>query len=252
MSTAASTGTVEFPSIAALRCRGLRYWFAAVGTLAIAIPYLSPLAVLRQHPYIAPTPPLPRLVVPAVAFPTLAPPKLHPQAALPAAPPRGAASTSAGTRGARQVRRRVPIVSDLRSLPSARAKPKAAPADPFANVPTIEDTVGAPPPPSSPLGDAAPAAPPAAVPSAQPGELPANVPTDSDPAIRAAVVAARPSTQAVNSTMASAGAKASRHSSTRSLAATKSAVDGPPTTSGGVTPAPDSDTLSSRDSDQGR
>lgn len=163
MSTAADLGTVEFPSIAALRCRGVRYWLVAVGTLAIAIPYLSPLAALRQHPYVPPPAPLPRLVVPAVAFPTLAPPKLHAQAPLPVAPAQPAASKAASTRRTRQVRHRVPIVSDLRTYPTTpKKKKKAAPADPFANVPTVVDTTGAPPSPTSPLGDATP---PAALPA---------------------------------------------------------------------------------------
>ena len=92
---------------------------------------------------------LPTLSVPLVEIPTLGVPKLH--AAPKAAPkptiktPAQGATTKHGTR--KLVKRRVPVHTDTyqQSAAATSAPKKKAPADPFAKVPIVQDTVGAPP-----------------------------------------------------------------------------------------------------------
>jgi hypothetical protein len=144
----ATVGAAADPlSLAALRVRGLRYWFAGIGLLALAIPYTSALAALRQPSYVPPTKPLPMIGVPAVAFPLLRVPKLH---AAPKAVAEHAQHAAAAPAAAAQpvkhvrkvVRRRLPVVADTHSTQPGAKQAPAKPADPFLKVPVVEDDIG--------------------------------------------------------------------------------------------------------------
>src|SRR5204863_8864313 len=137
--------------LTALRFRGLRYWFAGVGLLALVLPYGGAVAALGQPAYQAPVKGISLLAAPVFAFPQLRVPKLR----VPPAPPRArhaaptthapAPVTSAPTRTRRHVvRRKLPVVSDLHSLTPKASKPEGAPKDPFADVAVVEDAIGDP------------------------------------------------------------------------------------------------------------
>ncbi|HEY8704771.1 MAG TPA: hypothetical protein VIL98_08455, partial [Gaiellaceae bacterium] len=117
---------------------------------------------------------LPTLSVPLVRIPTLAVPKLH---AVPkhAAKPTLAkpAHRATPTHGKRKlVKRRVPIHTDKYTQSAMLPAKQGISADPFAKVPVVEDTVGAPPiiapnptPPATTAAQSAPAPAPAPAPA---------------------------------------------------------------------------------------
>src|SRR5205814_530100 len=150
-------------SLASLRFRTLRYWFAGIGLLSLTLLYVNPLVISAiRAPAI--TDSLPEVVVPLVPFPTLAVPKVQrpaPLATTPATPTHAASRTHtvrisgapfAGRYGrdslaAEAGRRthRVPVVTDRHSLTPPQQKAKKKVKDPFANATVVQDAVGAPP-----------------------------------------------------------------------------------------------------------
>ena len=138
---------------------------ALVGTLSIATLYVNPAAIGLLQPAAASLPAaLPEMTVPAFAFPTLAVPKLH--AATKAAPLQAVpAATLHAAKHATQKsvpathRVKVPVVTSTWSVAPPSPKTTAAkPAkDPFAKVPVVTQTSGAPQPtitdPSTTAGD---------------------------------------------------------------------------------------------------
>ncbi|HVM56368.1 MAG TPA: hypothetical protein VMT74_02815, partial [Gaiellaceae bacterium] len=142
------------------RFRGARHVLAAVGLIGLAVPYASGFAAFRQPAYSPPAPALPVVGIPLVRFPELAVPKLRRPVAVPAAAPRASASRHAKS-GAQRTRR-IPVVTDKRSLPGSSGIAKTnKPVDLFANRPVVVDTVGVPPvqPASGATQQSAPAAP---------------------------------------------------------------------------------------------
>src|SRR3954447_8397688 len=171
--------------LTAMRVRGVRYVWATLGVLVLAVMYAAPVvAVFRQPALPGRTTPLPNLAFPNVALPILRVPTLHPLAPVPAAPPAAHHSTAlhalAPTKTRKVARRTtVPVVSDTHTqvAPTAAAK-KSAPKDPFANVPTVSDEVGvvvALPTQQTPASSA-PAAPDTTAPTAAPDAQPATSP----------------------------------------------------------------------------
>ena len=76
-SYAARQTVIDPLSLGALRFRGCRYWFAAVGLLALTLPYVGAVAAFGQPAYRAPVKGLPLVAAPVFAFPQLRVPKLR-------------------------------------------------------------------------------------------------------------------------------------------------------------------------------
>src|SRR4051794_16225954 len=124
MGTAAGA-QFEALSLTALRQRAIGLWLTALGLLAFAVTYVSPMALaLRQAPIPTPTP-LPRLMVVSITFPKLLVPKPEsaPAVARTAAPTQQspASKTAAAPRRERathrpqrEVRRQVPATKRAR------------------------------------------------------------------------------------------------------------------------------------------
>ena len=148
-----------------MRMRGVRYWWAGIGLLVLALMYASPvLATFRTPSLPGSTPPLPALSVPQIAFPQLQVPKVHRLASLPALP-RTSPAAHAAPAARQAVSHRVPVISDKHRQAATPQSAQKKAKDPFANVAVVSDSVGSPlnlpaPPPAA----ATPATPPAAVP----------------------------------------------------------------------------------------
>jgi hypothetical protein len=162
-----STAVAGYPgdglSLIALRTRAVKYWLVGISLLTLGVTYVAPIAAALRMPgeqsY------LPSISVPLVRVPTLAVPKLHAAPAQAALPKLNTGShRAAPTHKRKLVNKRVPVLTDkyTQTPAASTATKKKAAKDPFANVPVVEDTVGAPPiiAPTTPA--AAPAAAPAA------------------------------------------------------------------------------------------
>ena len=140
----------------ALRVRGVRYWWAALGFTVLVFPSFAAVAVAIRQPAPARAGrPLPTLSLPAVQFPMLRVPKLQRLAPLPPLHHPSAAIPSATTASPKLVRRRVPILTNTYSSqpPStstaaaqqySAAAPAATAAIPPPTAPVVESTVGTP------------------------------------------------------------------------------------------------------------
>jgi Ca2+-binding RTX toxin-like protein len=148
-------------SLAGLRTRNMRYWIVALCLGAFLSAYVSPM-ILALSQGDRPTFSLPRLELAVLGFPALKVPDVGLPAKAkdrPVVSSRGASapSTAAPARAAQQARRTAQPVQVVTSTyvltaPEKQApKRTAAPADPFANVPVVESSVGALPPQTHPL-----------------------------------------------------------------------------------------------------
>ena len=193
------TEDFETLSLAALRYRTVRLWFVGVGLFALVFTYVAPtVAPLLLLPAPATTvTSLPELAFPSVVFPELAPPppvrvgKPAPVAHVRLAPqPRQTpgtqpqeARTPAPAAAARTPREgasaTVPVVTNRYSLVPAE-KPATTKADPFENVPVVDDTIGLTP--ELPADALVPATAAPAVESAPAAAEPAPALTEADPA----------------------------------------------------------------------
>ena len=211
-------------SVASLRFGALRFWLAAMGLIAFAVMYVNPLVFALRQP--APVEPLTPLALHAVTFPRLVVPALQPipeptrlSAAKPArtaeraakpAPAAAAQKRSAKAATAAPVApavpaqapstapaetRTVPVQTNEYVVPGA-ATSGSAPADPFANEPTVDSTVGTVPPPAEPTEPTATAPP-------KPAPAPAADPAPSSPSAGQAADATPPGPRALVMTSAS-------------------------------------------------
>ncbi|HEY2201366.1 MAG TPA: hypothetical protein VGH56_05730 [Solirubrobacteraceae bacterium] len=111
--------------IGSLGTRRERYWFAVLGALALALPYIGVIGASFRAAIEAPAAvePLPPLSVAVATFPQLALPALHPERAL-AVPPLRTTSTRVIRRGTRRVASRR-VVRTRRHLVRRKAAGRA-------------------------------------------------------------------------------------------------------------------------------
>ncbi len=171
--------------LVALRMRGVKYVWAGVSLLVLAVIYVAPtLAALRQPTIPAAKAALPSLTLPNFSVPLLKVPKVHRLAPLPplhhAAPATQSAVTPVQQPVAQHaVRRRVPVVSDSHAqAPKQTTSGSATAKDPFANVPVVGDSVGTPVALPSSSTAAAPTAPATAPSPSDDGTTPTSAGAD--------------------------------------------------------------------------
>jgi hypothetical protein len=159
--------------------RGIRYWLVGICLMTMVATYVAPTIAALREPPLQRLSSFPRLSVPLLRIPTLAVPKLH-AAPKPAAKPKlvdntAPATASTAARKRKVVKHRVPVLTDKYEQTPAAATKKKEKKDPFADVPVVDDVVGAPP-----ILSDAPAAPAAAAAAAAP-VTPAAPATPTDP-----------------------------------------------------------------------
>ena len=146
-------------SLAGLRTRNVRYWFVALCLASFLSAYASPM-ILTFVRGDGPSSVLPRLDLAVLGFPVLKvpdvglPAKADKPSPVATAPTPARRTSAQPTRQQQQVARPVEVVTSSYVLePPAKQAPKqrATPADPFANVPVVESSIGAVPPASHPL-----------------------------------------------------------------------------------------------------
>jgi len=101
--------------LTAMRRRGVKYWWAGLGLLVLALMYVAPVAaVFRQPAFTAAPTPLPNIAFPNFGVPLLRVPKLHAAPPMPAPLRVHHASAPAAQHVVRKVvRHTVPVISDL-------------------------------------------------------------------------------------------------------------------------------------------